>query len=165
MIGFPGYTASAPSHLCYPGNPGSVLVPQCKSCKITVFVWGKDAILEFVGGAKWKSMKLTWPLVVVVLDAHMKFHVNLLKFTFHTTFFTRWKAQQGISATIAPFPTPHFPQNLNSNGKLIHQARRSRNAPDIETNEAFQARKTNATEFETRRLTIVLRTITANCRV
>ena len=65
-------------------------------------------------------MKLTWPLVVVVLNAHMKFHVNLLEFTFHTTFFTRWEAQQGVSATIASFPSPHFPQNSNSNGKLIH---------------------------------------------
>ena len=72
----------------------------------------------------------------------MKFWDNLLKFTLHTIFFTRWEARQGISATISPFPTPRFPQNSNSNGKLIYQARRNRNAPDIETNEAFQARET-----------------------
>jgi len=45
-------TASAPSHLCYPGNPGSVLVPQYKSCKIAVFVWDKNTILKFVGNTK-----------------------------------------------------------------------------------------------------------------
>ena len=61
-------------------------------------------------------MKPTWQLVVVVLNAHMKFHDNLPKFTLRTTFFTRWEARQGISATIAPFPTPHFPRNSNSNG-------------------------------------------------
>ena len=31
------------------GNPGSVIVPQYGSSKITVFVWGKNTILKFVG--------------------------------------------------------------------------------------------------------------------
>lgn len=57
-------------------------------------------------------MKLTWPLVVVVLNAHMKFHVNLLKFTLHTTFFTWWEAQQGISATITPLSNITFSTKL-----------------------------------------------------
>ena len=30
------------------GNPGSVIVPQYRSSKITVFVWGKNTILKFV---------------------------------------------------------------------------------------------------------------------
>ena len=30
------------------GNPGSVIVPQYGSSKITVFVWGKNTILIFV---------------------------------------------------------------------------------------------------------------------
>ena len=29
-------------------NPGSVIVPQYGSSKITVFVWGKSTILKFV---------------------------------------------------------------------------------------------------------------------
>ena len=31
------------------GNPGSVIVPLVDSCKITVFVWGKVALLKSVG--------------------------------------------------------------------------------------------------------------------
>ena len=30
------------------GNPGSVIVPQYGSSKITVFVWGKNITLEFL---------------------------------------------------------------------------------------------------------------------
>ena len=30
------------------GNPGSVIVPQYRSSKITVFVWGKNTILKFL---------------------------------------------------------------------------------------------------------------------
>ena len=59
------------------GNPGSVIVPQYGSSKITVFVWGKNTILKFVGNTKYKSMKLTLQLVVVVLIAPTKFRDNL----------------------------------------------------------------------------------------
>ena len=31
------------------GNPGPVIVPLVDSCKITVFVWGKVALLKSVG--------------------------------------------------------------------------------------------------------------------
>ena len=55
------------------GNPGYVIVPQYDSSKITVFVWGKNTILKFVGNTKYKSMKLTLQLVVVVLIAPTKF--------------------------------------------------------------------------------------------
>ena len=34
------------------GNPGSVIVPQYGSSKITVFVWGKKIILKFLGNTK-----------------------------------------------------------------------------------------------------------------
>ena len=34
------------------GNPGSVIVPQYDSSKITVFVWGKNTILKFLGNTK-----------------------------------------------------------------------------------------------------------------
>ena len=34
------------------GNPGSVMVPQYGSSKITVFVWGKNTILKFLGNTK-----------------------------------------------------------------------------------------------------------------
>ena len=34
------------------GNPGSVIVPQYGSIKITVFVWGKNIILKFLGNTK-----------------------------------------------------------------------------------------------------------------
>ena len=34
------------------GNPGSVIVPQYGSSKITVFVWGKNIILKFLGNTK-----------------------------------------------------------------------------------------------------------------
>ena len=67
------------------GNPGSVIVPQYYSSKIRVFVGGKNTILKFVGNTKYKSMKLTLQLVVVVLIAPMKFHDNLFKFTLYKT--------------------------------------------------------------------------------
>ena len=51
-------------------------------------------------------MKLMWQLIVVVLNAHIKFRDNLLECTLHAIFFTRWGVQDDISATIAPFPTP-----------------------------------------------------------
>ena len=66
------------------GNPGSVILPQYVSSKITVFVWGKNTILKFVGNTKYKSMKLTVQLVVVVLIAPTKFRDNLFKFTLYT---------------------------------------------------------------------------------
>ena len=66
------------------GNPGSVIVPQYGSSKIKVFVWGKNTILKFVGNTKYKSMKLTLQLVVVVLIAPTKFRDNLFKFTLYT---------------------------------------------------------------------------------
>ena len=53
-----------------------------------------------------------WELNIVVLNAHMKFRDNLPKFILHTIFFTRWEARQGISATVAPFPTPLFSTKL-----------------------------------------------------
>ena len=34
------------------GNPGSVIVPQYRYSKITVFVWGKNTILKFLGNTK-----------------------------------------------------------------------------------------------------------------
>ena len=34
------------------GNPDSVIVPQYGSSKITVFVWGKNAILKFLENTK-----------------------------------------------------------------------------------------------------------------
>ena len=34
------------------GNPGSVIVPQYGSSKITVFLWGKNTILKFLGNTK-----------------------------------------------------------------------------------------------------------------
>ena len=34
------------------GNPGSVIVPQHGSSKITVSVWGKNTILKFLGNTK-----------------------------------------------------------------------------------------------------------------
>ena len=34
------------------GNPGSVIVPQYGSSKITVFVWVKNIILKFLGNTK-----------------------------------------------------------------------------------------------------------------
>ena len=59
------------------GNPGSVIVPQYGSSKITVFVWGKNIILKFLGNTKYRSMKLTLQIVVVVLIAPTKFRDNL----------------------------------------------------------------------------------------
>ena len=62
-----------------------MIVPQYGSSKITVFVWGKNAILKFVGNTKYiKSMKLTLQIVVVVLIAPTKFHDNFFKFTLYT---------------------------------------------------------------------------------
>ena len=34
------------------GNPGSVIVPQYGSSKITVFVWGKNTNLKFLVNTK-----------------------------------------------------------------------------------------------------------------
>ena len=34
------------------GNPGSVIVPKYGSSKITVFIWGKNIILKFLGNTK-----------------------------------------------------------------------------------------------------------------
>ena len=34
------------------GNPGSVIVPQYASSKITLFVWSKNIILKFLGNTK-----------------------------------------------------------------------------------------------------------------
>ena len=59
------------------GNPGSVIVPQYGSSKITVFVLGKNTILKFVGNIKYKSVKLTLQLFVVVVIAPTKFRDNL----------------------------------------------------------------------------------------
>ena len=61
-----------------------MIVPQYDSSKITVFVLGKNTILKFVGNTKYKSMKLTLQLVVVVLIAPTKFRDNLFKFTLYT---------------------------------------------------------------------------------
>ena len=66
------------------GNPGSVIVPQYGSSKITVFEWGKNTIPKFVGNTKYKTMKLTLQLVVVVLIAPTTFRDNLFKFTLYT---------------------------------------------------------------------------------
>ena len=59
------------------GNQRSVIVPLYGSSKITVFVWGKNTILKFIGNTKQRSMKLTLQLVVVVLIAPTKFRDNL----------------------------------------------------------------------------------------
>ena len=59
-------------------------MPQYGSSKITVFVWGKNTILKFVGNTEYKSMKLTLQLVVVVLIAPTKLRDNLFKFTLYT---------------------------------------------------------------------------------
>lgn len=37
----------------FTGNPGSAIVPQDRSSKITVFVWGKNTILKFLGNTKY----------------------------------------------------------------------------------------------------------------
>ena len=42
-----------------------MIVPQYGSSKITVFVWVKNTILEFLGNTKYRSMKLTLQLIVV----------------------------------------------------------------------------------------------------
>ena len=44
------------------GNPGSVIVPQYGSSKITVFVWGKNIILDRVNLNKLLQIitKLRW---------------------------------------------------------------------------------------------------------
>ena len=69
------------SQLCH---PGSVIVPQYRSSKITVFVWGKNTILKFLGSTKLRSMKLTLQLVVVVTNAPTEFRNNLFKITLYT---------------------------------------------------------------------------------
>ena len=61
-----------------------MIVPQYGFSKITVFVWGKNTILKFVGNTKYKSMKVTLQLFVVVLNAQTKFRDNLFKFTLYT---------------------------------------------------------------------------------
>ena len=61
-----------------------MIVPQYGSSKITVFVWGKNTILKFEGNTKYKFMKLTLQLVVVVFIAPTKFRDNLFKFTLYT---------------------------------------------------------------------------------
>ena len=66
------------------GNPGSVIVPHYGSSKITVFVWGKNAIPKFLENTKQRSMKLTLQLVVVVVNASTKFRDNLFQFTPYT---------------------------------------------------------------------------------
>ena len=43
--------------------------------------------------------------------------------------------------------TQRFQRNSNSNGKYTCQDRRNRIVADIETNEAFQDRETNPTDF------------------
>ena len=45
------YNVTVPSAVST-GNPGSVIVPQYGSSKITVFVWGKNIILKFLGNTK-----------------------------------------------------------------------------------------------------------------
>ena len=59
-------------------------VPQYRSNKITVFIWGKNTVLKFVGKTKYKSMKVTLQLVVVVLIAPAKLRDNLFKFTLYS---------------------------------------------------------------------------------
>ena len=54
-----------------------MIVPQYDSSKITVFVLGKNTIVKFVGNTKYKSMKLTLQLVVVVPITPTKFRDNL----------------------------------------------------------------------------------------
>ena len=54
-----------------------MIVPQYGSSKFTVFIWGKNTIVKFVENTKYKSMKLTLQLVVVVLIAPTKFRDNL----------------------------------------------------------------------------------------
>ena len=76
------------------GYPGSVIVPQYISSKITAFVWGKNTILKFVGN---RSMKLTLQLVVVVVNVQMKFGDNLLKFTLQTQYNTQGKRHEMAS--------------------------------------------------------------------
>ena len=51
-----------------------MIVPQYGSSKITVFVWGKNTILKFLGNI---SMKVTLQLIVVVLIAATKFRDHL----------------------------------------------------------------------------------------
>ena len=61
-----------------------MIVPQYRSNKITVFIWGKNTVLKFVGNTKYKSMKVTIQLVVVVLIAPAKLRDNLFKFTLYS---------------------------------------------------------------------------------
>ena len=66
-----------------------MIVPQYGSSKFTVFVRGKNTILKFVGNTKYKSMKLTLQLVVVVLNAPTKFRDNLFKFTLYIIYYNK----------------------------------------------------------------------------
>ena len=61
-----------------------MIVPQYGSSKFTVFGRGKNTTLKFVGNTKYKSMKLTLQLVVVVLIAPTTFRDNFFKFTLYT---------------------------------------------------------------------------------
>ena len=45
-------TAQSALHIFITGNPGSVIAAQYGSSKITVFVWGKNIILKFLGNTK-----------------------------------------------------------------------------------------------------------------
>ena len=64
-----------------------MIVPQYGSSKFTVFGRGKNTTLKFVGNTKYKSMKLTLQLVVVVLNAPTKFRDNLFKFTLYIIYY------------------------------------------------------------------------------
>ena len=100
------------------GNPGSVIVPQYGSSKITVFVLGKTTFLKFVGNTKYKSMKLTMQLVVVVLIAPTKFRDNLFKFTPYTIIINiQGMGQEMPSSPPCSHSTQRFPPNSNSNRK------------------------------------------------
>ena len=101
-------------------NPGSVIVPQYGSSKITVFVWGKNTILKFlrnIRNTKYRSMKLTLHLVVVVLNAPTKFPDNLFKCTLYTIIIYKvgdTRCHLRRHALIQQF---FFPRNSNSNRK------------------------------------------------
>ena len=100
------------------GNPGSVIVPQYCSSKITVFVWGKNTILKFVGNTKCKSVKLPLLLVVVVLISPTKFRDNLFKFTLYTIIIIiQSRRHEMPSSPPCSYSTQLFSRNSNSNKK------------------------------------------------
>ena len=100
------------------GNPGSAIVPQYGSSKITVFVSGKNTFLKFVGNTKYKSVKLTMQLVVVVLIAPTKYRDNLFKFTLYTIIINiQGRGQEMPSSPPCSHSTQRFPPNSNSNRK------------------------------------------------